>query len=79
MFDFLLAGSDPSLPRCVFRNDEVGAWLYHADCIEFMDLLAERHPDGVFDMIFADPPYFLSNGGMTCHLIFAQRETVSIR
>ena len=32
-----------------------------------MDRLAERSPDGEFDMIFADPPYFLSNGGITCH------------
>ena len=31
-----------------------------------MDAIAARHPDGCFDMIFADPPYFLSNGGITC-------------
>ena len=31
-----------------------------------MDLIAEKHPQGCFDMIFADPPYFLSNGGITC-------------
>ncbi|MBX7234089.1 MAG: site-specific DNA-methyltransferase [Caldilineales bacterium] len=52
--------------RCVFRNDAAGVWLYQADCLEFMEHLAERQPDGVFDLIFADPPYFLSNGGMTC-------------
>lgn len=32
-----------------------------------MDYLSAKHPDGYFDMIFADPPYFLSNGGITCH------------
>ncbi|RJX31598.1 MAG: site-specific DNA-methyltransferase [Oxalobacter sp.] len=31
-----------------------------------MDVLGEQHPNGVFDMIFADPPYFLSNDGITC-------------
>ncbi|MBI2518706.1 MAG: site-specific DNA-methyltransferase [Opitutae bacterium] len=32
-----------------------------------MDHLLQKHPGGVFDLIFADPPYFLSNGGITCH------------
>jgi site-specific DNA-methyltransferase (adenine-specific) len=31
-----------------------------------MEAILERHPNGVFDMIFADPPYFLSNNGITC-------------
>ena len=30
-------------------------------------MLIEEYPEGKFDMIFADPPYFLSNGGITCH------------
>lgn len=55
------------LSRCVFRDSDVGVWLYNADCIEFMDDLIEKCADGKFDMIFADPPYFLSNGGITCH------------
>jgi len=29
--------------------------------------LLEEIKKGTIDMIFADPPYFLSNGGITCH------------
>jgi len=36
--------------------------LYHADCL---DILAEL-PENSIDMIFADPPYFLSSGSFTC-------------
>lgn len=37
--------------------------LYNNDSIEVM----ERLPDNCVDMIFADPPYLLSNNGITCH------------
>jgi len=53
--------------KLAYRDDTRGLWLYHGDCLEVMDHLLERHPHGVFDLIFADPPYFLSNGGITCH------------
>lgn len=36
------------------------------ECQSLMAVLIERYPDGLFDMVFADPPYFLSNGGITC-------------
>lgn len=36
--------------------------LYHADCL---DVLSEI-PENSVDMIFADPPYFLSSGSFTC-------------
>ena len=36
--------------------------LYQADSLE----LLRRMRDESVDMIFADPPYFLSNGGITC-------------
>lgn len=53
--------------KLAYRDDTRGLWLYHGDCLEVMDTLHAKHPGGVFDMIFADPPYFLSNGGITCH------------
>lgn len=37
--------------------------LYLGDCLSII----KEIPDSTFDMIFADPPYFLSNGGITCN------------
>ena len=45
----------------LYNNDET--ILYNADC---MDVMA-NFPENYFDMIFADPPYNLSNGGVTCY------------
>lgn len=36
--------------------------LYNADCLKIMAQL----PENSIDMIFADPPYFLSSGSFTC-------------
>ncbi|MEK6646608.1 MAG: site-specific DNA-methyltransferase [Candidatus Firestonebacteria bacterium] len=36
--------------------------LYQADCLEILNSL----PENLVDMIFADPPYFLSSGSFTC-------------
>ena len=35
--------------------------LYHADCVDVLPQI----PDNSIDTIFADPPYFLSNGGIS--------------
>lgn len=37
--------------------------LLKGDCVEILNQAREES----VDMIFADPPYFLSNGGITCH------------
>lgn len=39
-----------------------GFSLYHSDCITLLDSMKSNS----IDMIFADPPYFLSNGTFTC-------------
>ena len=52
--------------RLVFSDIKTGVFLYQANCLEIMDMIIAKHPQGCFDMIFADPPYFLSNGGITC-------------
>lgn len=37
--------------------------LYKADCLKILKAI----PPQSVNMIFADPPYFLSNGGISCH------------
>jgi len=36
--------------------------IYNGDCLEVLNLI----PENSIDMIFADPPYMLSNDGLTC-------------
>src|SRR5437899_2736432 len=57
----------PPTPRLAYGNDSCGVWIYQGNSLELLDAIAGNYPDGRFDMIFADPPYFLSNGGITCH------------
>src|SRR5574344_1758711 len=43
--------------------EKQGFRLYQGNCLEIL----EQVPENAFDMVFADPPYHLSNGGFTCH------------
>lgn len=55
MFEYNVEGFEP-----YYRNES--SVLYKDDTFE----LLESMPEKSVDMIFADPPYFLSNGGITC-------------
>lgn len=51
-------------PYSVYYNDPAhNVRLLKGDCVEILN----RARENSVDMIFADPPYFLSNGGITCH------------
>jgi site-specific DNA-methyltransferase (adenine-specific) len=52
-----------NLPAPAFDDPKHHLRLYQGDCLE---ILAAIPPNSV-DLVFADPPYFLSNGGITCH------------
>jgi DNA modification methylase len=55
-------------PELILHDASHKLWLYHGNCLELLDAIYARHGDaGRFDAIFADPPYFLSNGGISCH------------
>ena len=55
-------------PRLAFKSENPWVRFYHGNCLELLDAVYATHgDDGRFDMIFADPPYFLSNGGISCH------------
>ena len=46
-----------------FNDEKHHLRIYQSDCL----VLMEKLPASSVDLIFADPPYFLSNGGITCH------------
>jgi len=55
-----------ALPEPSYQTPDGNVALICADSLAALEVLARERPEGVFDMIFADPPYFLSNGGVTC-------------
>ncbi len=58
---------DATAPRLILSSDTPFLRLYRGHCLELLDAIAAKYPEGRFDAIFADPPYFLSHGGITCH------------
>lgn len=54
---------EPSLSVAAPYFSSRGFVLYHGDCLDILAAL----PEASIDMIFADPPYNLSNGGFTVH------------
>lgn len=55
--------SSPALPPPAFHDPVHHLKIYQGDCLEILAAI----PENSVDLIFADPPYFLSNGGITCH------------
>lgn len=49
------------MPTSYYKSSNRDFTLLQGDCIELLPQV-----DFLFDMIFADPPYFLSNGGISC-------------
>jgi site-specific DNA-methyltransferase (adenine-specific) len=57
------ASSTGALPPPAFHDPAHDITIYHGDSLE----LLSAFPAESVDLIFADPPYFLSNDGITCH------------
>ena len=57
------APDQTAAPETRFHDPSLGVKLILGDCIQVM----AQAPDECVDLIFADPPYFLSNNGITCH------------
>jgi len=53
----------PHLPAPVFHDPLRHIKIFQGDCLEILAAI----PESCVDLIFADPPYFLSNNGITCH------------
>lgn len=67
-FDFFVSENvvsygNPKPYEIYYENQEPFVKLLKGDCVEVLNQARECS----VDMIFADPPYFLSNGGITCH------------
>ncbi len=54
------------LPAPVFTDPRHHIKIYQGDCLHLLAAI-HREAGECIDLIFADPPYFLSNDGITCH------------
>jgi 16S rRNA G966 N2-methylase RsmD len=52
-----------NLPTPAFDDPKHHLRIYQADCLKILAAI----PENSVDLVFADPPYFLSNSGITCH------------
>jgi len=57
------ASTDALKASLAFDDPKHHLRIYQSDCLDLLPQL----PASSVDLIFADPPYFLSNGGITCH------------
>ncbi len=58
-----MSKSPSNLPAPAFDDPKHHLRIYQGDCLEILAQI----PESSVDLVFADPPYFLSNGGITCH------------
>jgi site-specific DNA-methyltransferase (adenine-specific) len=58
-----IVGEQKPVYKIYFEDEKKRVKLYLGDCLEVM----QSAPEGCVDLIFADPPYFLSNDGVTCY------------
>src|SRR6202795_1560423 len=57
------SNADSHLPAPVFHDPKHHIKIFQGDCLEIL----AKIPEACVDLVFADPPYFLSNNGITCH------------
>lgn len=50
------------MPSSWWNSPDGRSWLLHGNCLALLASMEEAS----IDVVFADPPYFLSNGGTTC-------------
>src|SRR5260370_37745100 len=58
-----MSKSPSNLPAPAFDDPKHHLRIYQGDCLEILSSI----PENSVDLVFADPPYFLSHGGIPCH------------